>query len=147
MGAYTHTHTHTSYSLLQHPNFPSSLMEITQSSIPNQANIFWRHTDSRLSPMLNYISGKSQGAKPPGKFQFLVRVNVVFSTCFIYFFIYLFISIFFPPSSSESWDDEYCAAHHQTRREKPPRSGQWWRGGGRRGGAEREGTVREKNAM
>ncbi len=48
-------------------------MEITQSSIPNQANIFWRHTDSRLSVMLNYISGKP-GSKPPGKFQFLVEI-------------------------------------------------------------------------
>ena len=35
--------------------------------------------------MLNYISGKAREQNSPGKFQFLVWVNVLFSTCFIFF--------------------------------------------------------------
>lgn len=91
-------HTQISSSLLQHPNFTSSLMEITQSSIPNQANIFWRRTDSRLSLMLNYISGKP-GSKPPGKFQFF-GVEIFFSSFFRGGLMFYSPLVFFFSSSS-----------------------------------------------
>lgn len=130
-------HAHISNSLLQHPNFTSSLMEITQSSIPNQAIIFWRHTDSRLSLMLNYISGKP-GSKPPGKFQFLVQIYI-FS-----FFPFIWVNVLFSTRffflQFAGWDDEYCAAHHLKHREKPQRSGQW-RGGRCRAGGNCQGEM------
>lgn len=113
-------------------------MEISPSSIPNQGNIFGRHTDLRLSLMLNYISRKP-GCKLSGEFQFLVSIHFFFLSSFLGGLMFFSPPVFFFPLGG--WDDEYCVAHHQTHREKPRRSGQrrGGREGGREGGAEREG--------
>lgn len=139
-------HTQISSSLLQHPNFTSSLMEITQSSIPNQANIFWRRTDSRLSLMLNYISGKP-GSKPPGKFQFF-GVEIFFSSFFrgglMFYSPLVFFFFFFSPSSSQAEMMNIVLLIIKRRGRSPRDQGNGGRGGRGGGGVEQERTVREK---
>lgn len=140
--ARAHTHTHTDCST---PIFTSSPMEITQSSIPNQASTFCgRHTDSRFSLMLNYFSGNPR-SKPPGKFKFRASVYI-----YIYvFFLLPFLGglLFFCPSSPffslhfrrlRWWI--LCSSSSNAEGETPEIRATEARGGWRVGGrAEREG--------
>lgn len=116
-------------------------MEITQSSIPNQAIIFWRHTDSRLSLMLNYISGKGREQNCLANSNFWCKymyfsffppsawVNVLFSAPFF--------SSFLQFARLRWWI--LCCSSSKAQGEAPE-----IRANGGEGGVEREGTVREK---